>query len=226
MVYWRSRRPCGSRLHRAGGESAVGTRLTQGLLSLWPSALVYIYSFAQLASVWISAQRALSILRRIDNTLLLLLMLFLCAIVLLPFLAKVVSAYPFLKTSAVLYSGYLLFHTVLTYDGPLYVPQCSHGCGSNAGGASSISATVRNRTCGPNARVRGGVRVAARLVRVDLGCVDLLADTARTASGPGHASPTGSLTPLVRATRAVLIGMTRARTGTPFLAPMMPLSVG
>lgn len=75
------------------GVSATSRNLGHDLLHLWPSYLAYVTSFVTIGIIWINHHHTVSLLARVDRTMLFLNNLLLLTIAFMPFPTKLVGDY-------------------------------------------------------------------------------------------------------------------------------------
>jgi uncharacterized membrane protein len=87
----------------AGPDSEILHQLTDQ----WPALLAYFLSFAVIGRFWVVHHRVFSVIRRLDNRLLTLNLLFLAFVVLVPFATEVLGDYSDTTEAVVLYAATL-----------------------------------------------------------------------------------------------------------------------
>jgi uncharacterized membrane protein len=92
-----------------------GTGLGPALLRLWPNYLGYILSFYVIGNYWLSHHRLFRPVRRYDERLALLNLLFLFFMALLPFSTRLIGLYPLERTAIVVYSLNVLPLAITSY---------------------------------------------------------------------------------------------------------------
>jgi len=86
----------------------AGHGLADALLELWPSYLAFFASFATVGIIWVNHRRFFNLIKRTDNTLLLLNLLLLLWVTIVPFATALVAEHIGLegeRIAAVIYSG-------------------------------------------------------------------------------------------------------------------------
>jgi uncharacterized membrane protein len=96
---------------RGPGRSGLGP----ALLELWPNSLGYLLSFFIIGNYWISHHRLFRPIRRYDDRLRWLNLIFLLFTALLPFSTRLVGLYPATRTAVLVYSLNVLPLSVVSY---------------------------------------------------------------------------------------------------------------
>src|SRR3954451_17718953 len=93
------------------GVSATSANLEHDLIHLWPSYLAYVTSFVTIGIIWINHHHTVSLLGRVDRTMLFLNNLLLLTLAFMPFPTKLVGDYlnkPGEQAAVLAYSGTLV----------------------------------------------------------------------------------------------------------------------
>lgn len=93
----------------------ISRGLGPALRGLWPNYLAYVFSFFIIGSYWLSHHRFFRPIRRYDDRLALMNLLFLFFVALIPFSTRVISQYPGTRIAVVLYSLNILPLGILSY---------------------------------------------------------------------------------------------------------------
>ena len=89
--------------------------LGPALLRLWPNYLGYLLSFYVIGNYWLSHHRLFRPVRRYDDRLALLNLLFLFFVALLPFSTRIIGLYPLNRTAVIVYSLNILPLGITSY---------------------------------------------------------------------------------------------------------------
>ena len=92
-----------------------GAGLGPALLALWPNYLGYLLSFFIIGNYWLSHHRLFRPIRRYDDRLRWLNLLFLFFTALLPFSTRIIGLYPAARTAVIVYSLNVLPLSVVSY---------------------------------------------------------------------------------------------------------------
>jgi uncharacterized membrane protein len=89
--------------------------LGPALRDLWPNYVAYIFSFFIIGNYWLSHHRFFRLVRRYDDRLCALNLLFLFFVALIPFSARLISQYPGTRMAVVAYSLNILPLGIISY---------------------------------------------------------------------------------------------------------------
>ena len=94
---------------------AAGAKLGSALLALWPNYLGYLLSFLIIGNYWLSHHRLFRPIRRYDDRLRWMNLLFLFFAALLPFATRLIGLYPGSRTAVLVYSLDVLPLGIISY---------------------------------------------------------------------------------------------------------------
>jgi uncharacterized membrane protein len=97
------------------GRGLAEARLGPALLMLWPNYLGYLLSFFIIGNYWLSHHRLFRPIRRYDDRLSWLNLLFLFFTALLPFSTRIIGLYPGTRTAVLVYSLNVLPLGIISY---------------------------------------------------------------------------------------------------------------
>lgn len=125
-----------------------GDRLLYELLGTWPSMLAYVSSFATIGIMWINHHRLFTLIRRVDQRLLILNLMLLGGVTFVPFPTSFLAQYYEHRMAAIFYTGTFVLIAII-FNALWHYASRGHRLLDAAVDPEAVKAITRQYALGP-----------------------------------------------------------------------------